>query len=160
MPMGFTLDPQWHMWVTIVAMVVVLIAFAWERISLEISSLALLAFLLLWFQLCPLIDPADGQNRLDADALLAGFANPSLLAVLALLVMGQAMVQTGALTGLTRFFVGLSKERRFLAIGLARGRILHQPMLRSGLSVLFTGGAAAAVAYGVGAILRGTFGVS
>ena len=45
-------------------------------------------------------------------ALLRGFANPSLLAVMALLVMGQAMVQTGALTGLTRMFLRLSGRHR------------------------------------------------
>lgn len=117
--MGFVLDPQWHMWVIIATTVVVLIAFAWEPVSLELTSLALVAFLLVWFQVCPLADPGGGPNRLDPKTLLAGFANPSLLAVLALLVMGQAMVQTGALTGLTRFFVGLSKERQWLAVGLA-----------------------------------------
>ena len=47
----------------------------------------------------------------------------------------------------------------FLGIGLARGRILHQPVLKSGLGVLFTGGAAAAVAYWVGAWLREAYGV-
>ncbi len=117
--MGFMVDPDWQMWVTIAAMVAVLIAFAWEGVSLELSSLTLLVFLLIWFQVCPLTDPVDGGNRLDPTTLLGGFSNPSLLAVLALLVMGQAMVQTGALTGLTRMFVGLSKNRQRLAIALA-----------------------------------------
>ena len=47
----------------------------------------------------------------------------------------------------------------FLAIGIAQGRILHQSLLKSGLRVLFTGGAAAMVAYYVGAWLRDTYGV-
>lgn len=47
----------------------------------------------------------------------------------------------------------------FLAIGLARGHILRRPLLRSGLSVFFTGGAAASVAYFVGVWLREAYGV-
>ncbi|NBB82480.1 MAG: SLC13 family permease [Alphaproteobacteria bacterium] len=93
----------------------VMISFAWERVSLEMTSLALLVFLLIWFQVFPLPGP-DGANRLDPTALLRGFANPSLMAVMALLVMGQAMVQTGALTGLTRMFLRLSGRHRWLAL--------------------------------------------
>ena len=49
----------------------------------------------------------DGQNRLDATALLAGFANPILFAILALLVVGQGMYQTGAVEKAAEFMGGL-----------------------------------------------------
>jgi VIT1/CCC1 family predicted Fe2+/Mn2+ transporter len=42
----------------------------------------------------------------------------------------------------------------FLGIGLIKGRALGQPMLRSGFETLLIGGGAAALAFGVGALLR------
>ena len=39
----------------------------------------------------------DGRNLLDAGTLLAGFANPALLAVVGLLVMGEGLARTGIL---------------------------------------------------------------
>ncbi len=113
--MTYILDPTLQMWVVIAVLAAAMISFALERVSLELTSLATLSFLLLWFQIFPLAD-ARGDNVLSAAELLRGFANPSLFAVLALLVMGQAMVQTGALTGLTRMFVRLAKNHRQLAV--------------------------------------------
>ena len=49
-------------------------------------------------------------------ALLAGFANPSLIAVLALLVMGQAMIYTDALRPVTNIFVPKNKAMAWLSI--------------------------------------------
>ncbi len=113
--MTIVLDPDWHMWGVIAVLAVAMLSFALERVSLEVTSLSTLAVLLLWFQVFPLIDES-GVNQLGAAELLRGFANPSLFAVLALLVMGQAMVQTGALSGLTRMFVRLSKNHHHLAV--------------------------------------------
>ena len=110
-----SLDPTWQMWAVIAVLVAAMVSFALERVSLEVTSLTTLAVLLLWFQLFPLPD-GEGRNQLDAAELLRGFANPSLFAVLSLLVMGQAMVQTGALSGLTRMFVRLSKNHQNLAL--------------------------------------------
>src|SRR3546814_471365 len=114
--MTFAIDPSWQMWIVIGTLVVAVVSFALERISLEATSLSLLVFLLLWFHAFPL-PGADGVNRLGPAELLGGFSNPSLIAVLALLVMGQAMVQTGGLFELTRVFVRLSKHHRRLSVG-------------------------------------------
>jgi VIT1/CCC1 family predicted Fe2+/Mn2+ transporter len=46
----------------------------------------------------------------------------------------------------------------FLAIGIIKGHVLGQSMLRSGLETLLIGGGAAALAYGVGALLRAWIG--
>ena len=43
----------------------------------------------------------------------------------------------------------------FLGIGLLKGRVLRHPLLKSGLETLLVGGAAAALAYVVGIVLRG-----
>lgn len=45
----------------------------------------------------------------------------------------------------------------FFLVGLAKGRMLEQPMIRGGVETLLTGGAAAALAFGVGWWLRQAF---
>ncbi len=50
--------------------------------------------------------------------LQAGFANPGLGTVLALLVIGQAMVQTGALDSLGAYIHRLSGGNAFRTVGL------------------------------------------
>lgn len=47
----------------------------------------------------------------------------------------------------------------FFAIGALKSRALAQPVLRAGLTTLLTGGTAAALAFGVGWVLRVAFGI-
>jgi di/tricarboxylate transporter len=94
MPDGLTLQ----MAVTFAAILVAVGCYAAERLSLEVTSIGLIGFLLVFFHFFPVAGP-NGQNALDAQALLSGFANPALIAVLALLVIGQGIIQTGALNG-------------------------------------------------------------
>lgn len=105
----------WQMWVTYGLIVVAVILFSIERISLEVSALAILVILLLFFYLFPVVGP-DGRNLLSSTTLLAGFANPALIAVLALLVVGQGMFQTGALDGPARRVADLGSTRPGLTI--------------------------------------------
>ncbi len=105
----------WQMWVTYGLIVVAVMLFSIERISLEVSALAILVILLLFFYLFPVVGP-DGQNLLSSTTLLAGFANPALIAVLALLVVGQGMFQTGALDGAARRVADLGSTRPGLTI--------------------------------------------
>lgn len=79
-----------------VLIVVSLVLYATERVPLEVTSLGVLCALLVVFDLFPVAGP-DGANRLDAVRLFSGFANPALIAVLALLVIGEALERTGAL---------------------------------------------------------------
>ena len=102
--MSFLIDPTIHMWFAIALTVVAFYLFASEKWPLEVTSVVLLTVLLLFGQIFPLPDEI-GLNKLSAKNLLLGFANPSLIAVLALLVIGQAMVQTAALTPITRLFL-------------------------------------------------------
>ena len=78
--------------------------YAREKYPLDVTSVLLLTILLVFGQLFPLPD-ANGRNMLDAYALLSGFANPALVAVLALLVMGQAIIHTDSLRPMIRLFV-------------------------------------------------------
>ncbi|ABS64491.1 TrkA-C domain protein [Parvibaculum lavamentivorans DS-1] len=105
----------WQMWVTYGLILVAVLLFSIERISLELSALGILVFLLVFFYLFPVTGPA-GQNLLSSTALLAGFANPALIAVLALLVVGHGMFQTGALDGAARSVADLGSTRPGLTI--------------------------------------------
>lgn len=73
-----------------------LVLYASEKVALEVTSLGVLCALMVLFQVVPVAD-AQGANRLDAVRLLSGFANPALIAVLGLLVIGDALERTGAL---------------------------------------------------------------
>lgn len=85
-----------------------IIAFVRERLPIEIVSIAIFAGLLLFGQIFPMVGDS-GENLLNADDILAGLANPSLIAVMALLVMGQALIQTDTLRLITGVFAMASK---------------------------------------------------
>ncbi len=103
------LSADFHMFFILGVTCVAVAAFMRERIPLEISSIALLTIILLFGQIFPILGE-DGRNQLSADAILDGFSNPSLMAVMALLVMGQALVQSDALRLVTGVF-GYASER-------------------------------------------------
>lgn len=92
-------EASFQMWVVLGLAVVLLTLYTTQWLSLEISSLLVLTILLLFFQVFPLTGTYD-VNLLSAEVLLGGFANPALLAVMALLVVGEGIVRTGALEGL------------------------------------------------------------
>jgi di/tricarboxylate transporter len=99
----FYLNPSFHMWFALGLTLFAVIAFARDKWPLEVTSGLIITALLLFGQFFPLLD-AQGRNQLDSMTLLSGFANPSLVAVLALLVMGQAVIQTDALRPISRLF--------------------------------------------------------
>lgn len=101
--MNIVLDPSFHMWFVLALTGMSIVAFIREELPLEVTSVGLLTALLLFGQIFPFPN-AEGKNTLDAVNLLAGFANPSLIAVLALLVMGQGMIHTDALRIVTNIF--------------------------------------------------------
>lgn len=100
----------WQMWVTYGLILAAVVLFSIERLSLELSALAILVAMLVFFYFFPVIGE-DGRNLLGSTTLLAGFANPALIAVLALLVVGHGMFQTGALDGAARYVADLGSTR-------------------------------------------------
>ncbi len=90
-------------------------AFVREKLPLEVTSVFIMAVLLLYGQIFSITDDAN-NNLLDPKVVLSGFANPSLVAVLALLVMGQAMIHTDSLRFLTNLFVFRSKKFAWLSV--------------------------------------------
>src|SRR5690606_38332457 len=99
--LAFLEQIDFRMWFILLATLAAAVSYIRERLPIEVTSVLLLTALLLFGQLFPVLD-ANGRNMLDAQALLSGFANPALVAVLALLVMGQGIVQTDALYPFTK----------------------------------------------------------
>lgn len=90
-------DPTWQMWITFAFIAVGIVLYASEKFPIEQVSLGLIAAFLLLFQVAPVTDTA-GQT-LSPRALLAGFADPALVSILCLMVVGQGLIRTGALDG-------------------------------------------------------------
>ncbi len=103
------------MWFVLILMGWAAYSFVREKLPIEVTSVALLTVLLLFGQFFPVLD-ANGRNQLDAMSLLSGFANPALVAVLALLVMGQAVIQTDALRPVTKLFMTSNKKLAWVSI--------------------------------------------
>lgn len=102
------IEPTLQMWLTFAIVVAAIGAYSYDRIPLELSSIATVALVLLLFTLMPMQNDA-GESILTNRDILKGFADPSLITIMALLVVGQGLVQTGALNGPARMLVGWGK---------------------------------------------------
>ena len=109
---------QLGMWLTFAVILVALVMYTLERLTFELTSLGVICVLMVFFHFFPVVD-ADGQNILDPTRLLAGFANPALLTVIALLVMGEGLARTGVLEAGARMFFRYGRGHAALATGLA-----------------------------------------
>lgn len=97
------LDPLMHMWATFGIIAVAIGFYVTEKLSLEITSLGVVGTLLVFFYFFPSAE--TGEALLSVPKILAGFADPALIAVLSLLVIGQALVQSGALDEIAHYIV-------------------------------------------------------
>lgn len=92
-----TIAASWQMWAAMGIVAVAIVFYVWEKFAIEVVSAVIVAAILVFFQVFPL-----AENNPDAAAILAGFANPALLTIMALLVVGQGIFQTGAMEGPTQ----------------------------------------------------------
>jgi di/tricarboxylate transporter len=97
------------MWASLAAVGVTIVFYMLDRWSMELVSISVIAALLLLFSL-PGATAFDG-SEITVAVLLSGFANPALITIMALLVVGQGLFQTGALEGPTKALVR-SYDRR------------------------------------------------
>jgi len=116
--MTAAIDPGFQMWVTLALILVALVLYAWEKTSLEVSSLVILSSLLVFFNYFPVVDAA-GHKRVSAERLLEGFGNPALLTVLGLIVVGEGIVRTGLLDKTAALVARLGSRRPMLALSIA-----------------------------------------
>ncbi|WP_339336250.1 SLC13 family permease, partial [uncultured Maricaulis sp.] len=85
------------MWAILGGLTLAIVFYVWDRVPIEIVSASIVAILMAFFHLFPL----EASNPTTAD-LLAGFANPALITILCLLIVGQGIFQTGAMEGPTQ----------------------------------------------------------
>ncbi len=96
----------WQMWATLAAISVIITLYATERAPMDMVSVGTIAFFLVFFHLFP-IESADAAESLTPAKLLMGFSSTALVAVMALLVVGQGIFHTGALDGPTQQLLNL-----------------------------------------------------
>lgn len=87
---GFPEVPNLHAGATMLVTVAALFLFSREKLRLEVTSMGLLVFLCVFFSVLP-------YGEFDPVSLFYGFAHEALIAVCALMILGQGLVRTGAL---------------------------------------------------------------
>ena len=87
--------PNHHALAVMLLVGLALVLFSRDRIPLETTSLMILAVLTVGFELFPYIAPDGG--RLTPSDFFLGFGHQALVAVCALMILGQGLIRTGAL---------------------------------------------------------------
>ncbi len=105
--------PSEHAFVAMALMLVALYLFARDDIPLEFTSIGILAALAVGFSLFPIV--VDGR-RTSAMIFFEGFGHEALIAVCALMVIGQGLVQTAALEPLGRVLTTSWSRLPFLSL--------------------------------------------
>ena len=105
---------HWPMWASLAAVGVTIFFYMLDRYSMELVSICVIAALLLLFSV-PGATAYDGAD-ISISLLLSGFANPALITIMALLVVGQGLFQTGALEGPTKALVRSYDKRPLLTL--------------------------------------------
>lgn len=116
-------EHAFQMWATYALIIATLALYVSEKVSIEIASIGVICMLIAFFQIFPVNSPS-GLNVLDAERLLHGFANPALITVLALLVVGQGMVRTGVLDKVARVVLDLGGGREWLSVTIVMAVVL------------------------------------
>jgi di/tricarboxylate transporter len=116
--MDVLLASPFQMWLTFGIIFTAVIIYSLDRWTLETVSTGVLITLLVIFHFLPVQDANTGLNLLSPAVLLSGFANPALISIIALLIIGQGMYQSGALEGPTRQLTKLTGNRPRLTMVL------------------------------------------
>ncbi len=95
-----TIQSTFTMWTSIAIVIVAIMLYMSDRLSIELVSAGIVTTILLLFAL-PFALDASG-DRVPSETILKGFGNAALITIMALLVVGQGLFQTGALDGPSR----------------------------------------------------------
>ncbi len=105
----------WQMWIVFATILIAITLFMIERMPLELTALSAIVWLIIFFHSFPL--SGEGENHHPSAAfLLAGFANPALISILALLVIGQGLFQSEALERPARILAKIGRIHALLAL--------------------------------------------
>ncbi|WP_321340085.1 SLC13 family permease [Breoghania sp.] len=102
-----------QMALTFVIIAVTVALYAVERFPIEVTALGSVVAFVILFTVLPLDGP-DGD--LGPQALLMGFANPALITIMALLIVGQALFHTDALDKPTQHILKVFRQLRLAPI--------------------------------------------
>lgn len=94
---------------TLVVIAATVVLYALERYPIETVALGSVSAFIVLFSLIP-VHKTDGSLVATADFLI-GFANPALITVICLLIIGQGLFQTDALEAPAKTIVRLTKGR-------------------------------------------------
>jgi len=108
--------PNDHAIAVLVLVVIALILFTRERLPLESTSLGVLAVLAAGFELFPYTTTSG--EPLHALAFFHGFGHEALVAVAALMIVGQGLVRTGALEPVGRLLARMWQVSALLSLAL------------------------------------------
>ena len=109
--------PNMAMWVTFALIIAALALYASEKVSVEVTSIGVLTAFMVFFHFYPIAGPTS-DNLLNSERLIAGFANPALVTVLSLLVIGQGMVRAGVLDRGARMVMAAGRGNSVLTIAV------------------------------------------
>ncbi len=97
----------WQMWAVFGIVAVGVVFYVRETFTIETISIGIILGLMIFFHLF------GANTKIENAQLLSGFAAPALVTIMALLVVGQGMFQTGALEGpIVRINNSLDKSPR------------------------------------------------
>ena len=132
---------NWPMWASLGVVIAAICFYMLDRWSMELVSVCVIAGLLVLFTL-PGAHGEDG-TPISAQDLLSGFGNPALITIMALLVVGQGLFQTGALEGPTKALLsGYDRRPRvtlllaFLAVFVISAFVNNTPIVIMFLPVM------------------------
>ena len=91
------LTVTWQMWVTMAMVAVSVAVYCRDKYSIEAASVGIITAFIAFFSFFT----PEGVEGLTPGDLMSGFADPALITIMALLVIGQGMFQTGALESST-----------------------------------------------------------
>ena len=133
--MDFPQIPNTHALVMLLMTGVALFLFSREKIRLESSSLAILVMVVVGFELFPF---QGARGAIEPLTFFYGFGHEALIAVCALMVAGEALVQTGALAPVARRLARLWKwsPKLALLLTLVVGAVLSAFMNNTPIVVL------------------------
>jgi len=91
----------WQMWAVFAIVGISVYFYVRETFTIEAISIGIIVALMLFFHFfAGNASIKGGGSTFGSDDLLSGFAAPALITIMALLVIGQGMFQTGALEGM------------------------------------------------------------
>jgi di/tricarboxylate transporter len=95
--MAYAISAELQMWAIFAVILIALAAYVAEKWPMELTSLGTICVILVFFQFFYVEKPSSENGGLTPSRILEGFANPALIAVLSLLIMGQGLIRTGIL---------------------------------------------------------------